>query len=169
MKSQDVVILAALLARPAQLETFEQLGRRSGMSASTAHASFKSLVFSRLLEPTSQQPFRGAVLDFLAHGLRYVFPARPGVRARGMATVHAVPPLKGLFNQREEPWVWPWEQGEDLGESLEPLYPTVPLVCAKDPVLREWLALFDAVRAGRAREQRFALEQLELRLGQARL
>jgi hypothetical protein len=48
--------------------------------------------------------------------------------------------------------------------ALVPLYPSVPDAAARNPELGELLALFDAVRAGSAREQVLAMALLEERL-----
>ena len=50
------------------------------------------------------------------------------------------------------------------GEGLEPLYKSVPRAARADAQLYEWLALVDAVRAGRARERELAVKELRSRL-----
>lgn len=56
------------------------------------------------------------------------------------------------------------------GPAVKPLslfYPKAPLAAEKDTELYELLALVDAVRAGRAREQALAVRELETRLEKA--
>ncbi|MEZ5494680.1 MAG: hypothetical protein R3E61_08965 [Pseudomonadales bacterium] len=48
--------------------------------------------------------------------------------------------------------------------TLYPLYPSVPEAALRNPALYELLVLFDAVRAGSARERALAIPMLEARL-----
>ncbi len=105
------------------------------------------------------------VVEFLVHGLKYVFPPRRGGMTRGMATSYAAAPLNEFIARGEEPIpVWPFAEGKERGVELEPLYPSVPFAASRDPALYELLAIADALREGRARERKIAEEQLRLRL-----
>jgi hypothetical protein len=44
---------------------------------------------------------------------------------------------------------------------VEPLHPSVPFAANQDAKLYEMLALFDALRVGKARERGMALERLQ--------
>ena len=48
------------------------------------------------------------------------------------------------------------------GEGLQALHPCVPGAALRDAALYELLALFDALRAGRARERGMAAQRLPL-------
>jgi len=61
--------------------------------------------------------------------------------------------------------VWPHPEGSVRGQALLPLYGKLPLAAIEDKPLYELLALFDALRAGRARERELAIKLLEERLG----
>jgi hypothetical protein len=63
----------------------------------------------------------------------------------------------------EAPFVWPFEEGEDRGQMIRPLYPTVPQAASRDSVLYELLALTDAIRVGQPRERALAIKELERR------
>ena len=105
------------------------------------------------------------VVEFLVHGLKYVFPPRRGAMTRGIATSYAAAPLNGFIARGEEPIpVWPFAEGKERGVEFEPLYRTVPFAALRDPALYELLAIADALREGRARERKIAEEQLRLRL-----
>ena len=64
----------------------------------------------------------------------------------------------------ELPPVWPDPEGTVRGEELRPLYRSAPAAARRDPALYELLALVDAVRAGRPRERKLAVAELEARL-----
>jgi hypothetical protein len=108
---------------------------------------------------------RGALQRFVEHGARYCFPASRGGLTRGVPTGYAAAPLKDQILQgNDPPPVWPSKNGTVRGLALVPLYPSVPDAAARNPELGELLALFDAVRAGSAREQVMAVALLEERL-----
>ncbi len=103
-----------------------------------------------------------ALLEFLVHGLRYVFPVKPGPLVRGMATAWAAPAMQGaLQSAGESVPVWPAEQGEQQGEAIVPLFPSAPLAAQQDLTLYALLALCDSLRIGLARERNLAKQMLE--------
>ena len=109
---------------------------------------------------------KAALLEFLVHGIKYVFPARPGLLLRGMPTAHSAPPLAGrIISSEDDIYVWPYDNGTVRGQAIFPLYDKVPQAAEKDKALYELLALVDAIRAGQARERTIAASELEKRLG----
>ena len=113
-----------------------------------------------------ERPNVTGVLEFLVHGLKYVFPAKRGEMTRGVATSYAAPPLSAYIARGTEPIpVWPFPEGTERGVSFEPLYRSVPAAAMRDPALYELLAIADALREARARERKVAEEQLRERLG----
>lgn len=107
-----------------------------------------------------------ALLDFIVHGVRYVFPAKPGEITRGIATTFAAPVLEGrLYSAGELPMVWSDARGNSKGQSIEPLFKSVPYAVRRDPELYSMLALVDAIRLGHPRENRLATHQLAVHMG----
>lgn len=85
-----------------------------------------------------------------------------------MPTAHSAAPLaKRIVSSDADMYVWPSDKGRARGQTIEPLYLKAPLAAEKDTELYELLALVDAVRAGRAREQALAVRELETRLEKA--
>ncbi|MEO6146692.1 MAG: hypothetical protein ABIT70_06495, partial [Sulfuriferula sp.] len=83
----------------------------------------------------------------------------------GFPTAHGVAPLRELIvASHEPPPVWPHPEGIARGPGLLPLYESLPLAAQEDASLYELLALFDALRAGQARERELARKLLEERL-----
>ena len=75
------------------------------------------------------------------------------------------PVLEGkLMTAGEYIHVWPDALGKEKGQSIEPLYKSVPMAVRKDPRLYGFLALVDAIRLGASRESAFAAQELEKRL-----
>jgi DNA-binding Lrp family transcriptional regulator len=164
LKPQDIVVLLKLVDAPTGEKTFPKLAEALGISASEVHAAVKRAVGSGLVDGQSRSVRKGALSEFLVHGLRYVFPAEWSGISRGVPTSYAASPLRVRFAEGEFPPVWPHPEGTSRGEGLIPLYKSVPAAALRDPQLYEWLALVDAVRAGRARERKLAVEEIERRL-----
>jgi hypothetical protein len=167
LKPQDVLVVLKLLAHPNEAWSYPKLAVELSMSASEVHSSVRRATRSGLLQDNDRRaPNRKALLEFLVHGLKYVFPAERGGMTRGIPTAHAAPPLRHQFAVSDEPPpVWADAEGTVRGEELEPLYRSVPKAARADKHLYELLALVDAVRSGRARERELAVKELRSRLG----
>ena len=103
------------------------------------------------------------VLEFLNHGIRFVYPQWPGAIVRGIPTAHSSPVLQNEIASNEH-YVWPYAKGTIKGQSIIPLYHTVPKAVLEDKKLYELLALVDAIRIGNAREKKISFEKLEKRI-----
>ncbi|CAI8815056.1 hypothetical protein [Pseudomonas sp. IT-P4] len=115
------------------------------------------------LDPSTQLPRVNskALLGFIEHGLRYVFPVKPAEMVRGIPTSFSAPVLQGkLMSGGDLIHVWPDAYGTRKGQSITPLFKTVPGAVKKDARLYEYLALIDAVRLGNAREANLANQLL---------
>ena len=102
-----------------------------------------------------------ALAEFTLHGAKYAF---PGVRlplAVGVPTSHSAPAFAGVFAPGSSDFVWPHPNGSVRGIGVEPLHPSVPFAAMQDEKLYEMLALFDALRVGKARERNMAMERLQ--------
>jgi len=170
LKALDLLVCLELAAAPGSRRTYAELGAAVGLSASEANKAVARASRAGLLQdsPDSEAkpaPNVGALLEFLEHGVRYAFFVVPGRVTRGMATAHSAPPLDGLLNNGADlPFVWPDPEGEQRGQAIEPLYPSVPAAARRNRELYELLALVDALRCGGARERKLAMEQIEPRL-----
>jgi hypothetical protein len=167
MKPQDLVVALKLVAHPNAAWSYPKLAVELFMSASEVHSAVQRATRSGLLQDNDRHtPNRKALLEFLIHGIKYVFPAERGGLTRGMPTSHAAAPLDKQFAASDEPPpVWADPQGTVRGEELEPLYRSVPKAARADKQLYELLALVDAIRGGRARERELAVKELRSRLG----
>lgn len=168
LKPQDLLVLLKVAAHPPQRWTYVALGEALSMSASEAHASVKRAVAAGLAVAEGRgewQPVRPNLLEFLLHGVRYVWPALPGPVKRGVPTSFGTAPLAGLLNAAPgEAPVWAHPTGSAKGPTLSPLYRTAPEAALADPALHRLLALTDALRTGRARERSHAARLVEAEL-----
>ena len=168
LKPQDVVVLLKLVALGDAGWTYHRLATELSLSASEAHAGVRRAVAARLMtdaKSATGRPIRGALKEFLLHGVKYAFPPERGELTRGLPTGYAAAPLnKEIAQGNEPPPVWPHAEGRVRGYALKPLYKSVPLAAGRDPALYELLALVDAIRDGRARERALAAREIEARL-----
>ena len=165
LKPQDLLVALRLVANSDQVApTFLALANELSMSSSEVHASVKRAAASGLLDETTRKPNRSNLLEFLTHGVRYVFPPERSGLTRGIPTSHAAPPLNQHFAESDLPPVWPHPDGTVRGEGFSPLYRSAPAAALQNSNLYEWLALVDALRGGRARERSLATKELTRRL-----
>lgn len=109
---------------------------------------------------------RRELLKITEHALKYFFPVKPGAIARGIPTGFAAPALsKSLKSAGGLIPVWPDPLGNERGQSIEPLYKTVPEAVKKDRTLYHYLALVDAIRVGGPRESGVAVNILKAGMG----
>lgn len=161
LKPVDIVVSLRLAEAPGA--KYEQLSDDLGISPSSAHGAVRRLQAAGLLRPSSRVVNWLAFQEFLAHGLRYAFPARPGERARGVPTAHAGPPLARHI-VADDVIVWPDADGPAVGEAITPLYPQAVQLPRRAPTTYEMVTLADAIRVGGTRERRRALEEIAARV-----
>ncbi|GAB4421142.1 MAG: hypothetical protein OHK0039_35600 [Bacteroidia bacterium] len=163
MRPQDVLILLKIITWGESPWRYADIAQSLHMSQSEVAEALNRSMQARLVDASKKKVFRASLLEFLTHGLKYVFPARPGALIRGIPTAHSAKPLSDLISA-EEAYVWPSNLGTIRGQGITPLYPSVIKAIRTDPALYELLALLDAMRVGRAREVKIAGEELSNRI-----
>lgn len=142
--------------------------REQRICASETHASVKQAVVSGLAVAPARgewSPVRPNLLEFVLHGVRYIWPATAGPIKRGVPTAFGAEPLASQLTvvPGEAP-VWAHPAGQAKGPTLSPIYRTAPQAALADPALHRLLALLDALRTGRARERSLASKLMEAEL-----
>ena len=167
-KPQDILILMKLVAIDDRPWSYAPLAVELSMSPSQLHTGIKRAEVSRLAIQQENViiPNIRNLKEFPIHGLKYIFPVKRGELTRGIPTGYAAPPLNEIFidSGNEPPPVWPYPEGEVRGISFSPLSKHAPQAALVDNKLYELLVLLDAIRGGRAREQKIAVDELERRL-----
>lgn len=163
MRPQDICILLKIIAKQDEAWYNKDLGNELFISNSEVSESLNRSMQARLIDEPKRKVFRKNLMEFLSHGLKYVFPVRPGQPGRGIGTAHSAPPLNGMISSNEQ-YVWAHGEGDLRGLIVTPLYNTMPRAALIDHNLYELLALTDALRIGRVREQQIAIEELEKRI-----
>lgn len=167
LKPQDLAIALKLVTLKGVWLPYAALGDVMCLSQFEAHAAVQRLVAARLVVGVDgpPRPVMAALRQFVIFGAPYVYPAVRGEMTIGFPTAHGASPLKEkMVSSDEPPPVWPHPKGKVRGQSLLPLYEKLPLAAKEDEELYELLALFDALRAGQARERELAKKILEERL-----
>jgi hypothetical protein len=186
MKSQDIVILLKLISLQEQEQeqgverirleaqgddpySVRNLEASLGISKTEVNESIKrslaSGIASKDRELGRPRPSRRNLFNFIVHGLKFIFPAKPGSMQRGIPTAFAAPMLEGLLvSAGNYIYVWPHPSAHEMGQSVEPLFKSVPEAVQKDVRLYEYLALCDAIRLGNQREVGLASDRLSKRI-----
>jgi len=165
MRPQDICILLKIIAKEQkEVDWFNKdLANELNISNSEISESLHRSMQAQLIDEGKREVFRKNIVEFLVHGLKYVFPETPGRLGRGIATAHSAPPLNLMISSNEN-YVWADSEGEMRGLIVNPLYKTMPQAAKKDYKLYELLALTDTLRIGRVREQQIAIDELEKRI-----
>lgn len=168
IKPQDIVILLKLVALGDSHWRHVDLAGALGLSQTEISFALERCRAAGFLDPGKKTLNKPALTEFLIHGLKYMFPAKPGPVCRGVPTAHSAPPLsRVIVAANEDHYVWAGEGGKVRGQAIEPLYPKAAAAAKADIKLYELLALTDSIRAGRAREHGLAVRELEARLNKA--
>jgi len=163
MRPQDIVILLKIAAKRQEPWYMKDLAYELGISGSEVSESIHRSVIAGLIAGDKKRLMAYALLDFLEHGLPYVYPQQPGPIKRGLPTAHSASPLNNIMLS-EEPYIWPYAEGNIRGQEIQPLHPNVPEASLKDPVFYELMALCDSLRVGNSREKQLAIQELKDRI-----
>jgi len=163
MRPHDIAILLKIISKGNNNWFMKDLANELLISASEISESINRSVIGGLISSDKKTVNRLGFLDFLKSGLKYVFPQKPGPISRGIGTAISASPLNKEFFS-EELFVWPFGKGNIRGQSIEPLHPKTPEACLNDTSYYELMALTDAIRIGKAREQNLAFNILKERI-----
>lgn len=163
MRPLDIVILLKISMYKEENWLAKNLSNNLKISAGEISESLNRSVIAGLLGADKRTLMRKTLIEFLEFGLKLVFPQKPGALVRGIPTSLSAPPLNKLLNT-DEIFVWPYSKGTYRGQAVEPLYKTVPEIAVQDEGLYALLALTDALRIGKVREQKIAIEELKKRI-----
>jgi DNA-binding Lrp family transcriptional regulator len=162
MRPQDVPILLKILSCDASGMQWQMkdLAGGLGISPSEVSESLNRSHLAGLIDLRKTKVNRHALLEFLQKGISYVFPQQPGPIVRGVKTAHSASPLNKKISS-DDSYVWAYPEGNERGQAIEPLYPTLVKAALQDPYLYQALGLVDALRVGRVREKEIAAKELE--------
>lgn len=164
LKPQDILVLLRMALPSSQEEFFNQfnLAHELGMVPSEISRLLQTCYKVRLIDVESKRVNRANLIEFLVHGLKYVFPAELGPPTIGVPTAWGVKGLFPFLSMDNQP-VWPHVRGSVSGYSVEPLYKSVPELVVAGKINEKLyfaLAAVDALRIGGGRERQMAVNYL---------
>jgi len=160
MRPQDVAILLKVIALADKAWQLSSLSYELHISISEISESLNRSRIAKLIDFEKKNVSRHRLLEFLEHGVKYVFPQQPGTMTKGIATAHSHASIKHNFVSDLD-FVWPDMKGDMMGLQIEPFYPKQVLAAKADPYFYELMALMDVVRLGKIREVNYAVKQLK--------
>src|SRR5688572_13277110 len=122
MRPQDIVVLLKLVAAKGEYIHLTPLSLTLFISLSEVSESLHRSQTANLLDFDKKKVMRQNFVEFLEHGVRYVFPQQPGALVRGIPTAHSHPYMQKNFRS-EINYVWPDVNGDTIGCAIEPFYP----------------------------------------------
>ena len=153
LRPSDVAVALQLARGPGA--HYQDLARGLHLGVAEVHRGVRRLERAGLVQVEERRVNRQALLEFLVHGVRYVFPAVLGPECHGIPTAAAAPALAGKIPGGPAA-VWLDAEGKTRGVSLVPLYRSAPRSALEDEHLYRALALVDVLRLGQLQERRLA-------------
>jgi len=166
MRPHDIAVLLKISCKGQEKWYMKDLAKELLISPSEISESINRSIIGGLISSDKKTLRKLALLDFLKSGLRYVYPQRPGAMVRGIGTAISISPLNEEIVSVDR-FVWPFSKGNIRGQAIEPLHPKTPEACLKDKKYYELMALTDAIRIGKVREQTIAFDMLKKRIEHA--
>ena len=161
------------LGETGQYWTYASVAAAVEISTSEVHDALKRCRSAQLVVPMRETEIvsKKHFYDLLVFAVPRIFYAVRGGLDLGWPTGVQLPTLLPSFEGlRPEPLkdalplVWPDPKGTTRGETLLPIYPSVPEAARKDAGLYELLALIDVVRLGDLKHKKKAMELLAKRI-----
>lgn len=164
IKPQDVALLVKLLAHK-KSEPLRQVDIAMSLGLSQGEIAKSLLRLNKAGLVNDRRINRSAVLEFLLHAVKYVFPAEIGALAAGVPTAISSPAHKKMVLQNgDDTYVWPLLKGSARGQSIKPLYPQLAQAALKDADFYDIMSAIEILRMGRSRERKAAEEFLERKI-----
>jgi hypothetical protein len=167
MRPQDIPILLKIITLKDPNWQLQPLSNMLRISISEISESLNRSRLAGLIDSKKKRPNRLALLEFLEHGIKYVFPQEPGATTRGILTAHSHSFMKKLIAS-DVNYIWPSFNGKSMGQTIEPFYERQVEAVQDDPELYKLLALVDVLRVGRVREVEIAKDELKRILNEPR-
>lgn len=160
MKPHDIVIALKIVSFNSETWRIIDVAYNINISPSEVYGSINRLHKVEIMHMRKHIVKRN-LIEFLIHGVKYCFPAIPGIRSRGILTAHSSEFFKKIISdKKKDNYVWPFEKGNANGISIVPLHKNIPEFIQKDRFMYEHLSYIDAIRIGRKREKAYAEKQI---------
>jgi len=159
MRPQDVAILLKVVSKNSENWQLADIANSLRISISETSESLNRSRIAGLVDYKKKNVNRQNLLEFLEHGVRYVFPQEPGSMVRGIPTAHSHKSMKKKFISDID-YVWQDNKGKIVGLKIEPFYPKQVEAVNEDETYYKLLSLVDVIRVGKVREVKYAVNEL---------
>lgn len=156
MRPLDIVVLSKIVVLGNNAWQIRDLSSTLGISISEISESLNRSQLARLVDNDKKKVFTDGFVDFLEHGLPYVFPIQPGTIVTGLATAISHPSFAEQFSSSYQ-YVWAYDDGDIRGISIEPLHAGVPNAALMDQDFYLLMSAIEVLRMGKPREKELAL------------
>jgi hypothetical protein len=163
IRPQDIVILLKIATLQNEAWQLSTLSNSLHISISEISESLNRSKLAKLLSEDKKKVQKLNLLEFLEHGIKYVFPYQGLTISRGVPTAISHPEINQKFIS-DQTYVWPCKSGSMVGLGIEPLIPKICDYIESDPKLYKNLSLVELLRMGKVREQEYAIKQLKSNL-----
>jgi hypothetical protein len=160
MRPHDVAVLLKIISLNDKSWQLVSLASSMHISLSEISESLNRSRLAGLIDYSKKNVNRLNFIEFLEHGVRYVFPQQLGTMVRGIATAHSHPFMKKSFIS-EMNYVWADNKGDVMGLAIEPFYQNQIMAVKEDREFYKLLALVDVIRVGKIREIKLAVSELK--------
>lgn len=160
LRPHDIVILLKILSYKSSKWLIMDLAHSLNISLSEVSESLDRSKFSGLLSEDKKRVNRNGFYELLIYGLKYIFPTQPQALVKGIATAYSYHEFNNEFSSTVA-CVWRSDEGNIIGQEIEPLYEKQTFAALNDPQLYKALALLDLLRIGNKREIAFAQKELK--------
>lgn len=160
---QDIVLLLKMTTNSKITWQNVALSQSLQVSGKEITESIERCIKARLLDQTNQEVNIAALQEFLVKRIKDRFPAQPGLYGHGIPTAFSASPIKEHFYKGTKEFVWETLKGTVKGQTIEPLYRTVPEIIKNDSELYELLVIVDALRIGKSQEIEIATNELAIK------
>lgn len=145
MESEDIFVLQKIIAIDNYDWSADFISYELDLPISRIERSLDRLRESSFLDSNLRTNKHLTKLYFL-NDLHYQFPARPGKLGRGILTGAKPGTFFCVGLPYTSIWIWPKENGPDLGYEITPLSPGCCFAVQQDEKLRKLLAITETLR-----------------------
>jgi len=98
MRPQDIPILLKIVSLGKTSWQAKDIAQTLFISSSEVSESLNRSYIAGLIDYNKKRANRQSLLEFLEHGIHYVFPQQPGSMTNGIPTAHSHPYLRQFFD-----------------------------------------------------------------------
>ncbi|RYZ90280.1 MAG: hypothetical protein EOP04_04380 [Proteobacteria bacterium] len=164
LKPQDLIVAIAIFSEKEWTQT--SIAKSLNLPQGEVSKALSRLEEGGLYNPVFKRVQKDSLYDFLAHGVKYVFPGKLGKSVQGIPAAWGV--LGGISDSSPPVWEIPSEEARpssvQRGRALNPIHKSALNLASVNAKARSLIAAIDSVRVGKAREMNLGRDILKKEL-----